>query len=290
MWIAALLPPQSATGLCSPENRNKTAVSCLINLLEFCQYINRWMQISGNSWKFPSFQGIVYKKYRLNRFIYVHDHISLGCRQKRQRSVEHFRQQLDCPHIFFIPVKLPDDLEQHDELEIISVAQIMINKKWTSDDGISPEIFKFCLSALLSPPTKLFCLIWDPETFLKNWTQYIKKGWQNNACRLHRNTSITDIAAKLFAIFMLNCFVCCPGCTTILSSRVSLHWPVLHITLNLRTAIHVSATHHNVFHRVPCNTWLRWQRVTKEHTSDRFFFDSLCGYLLVGSRTPDCAC
>lgn len=60
------------------------------------------------------------------------------------------------------------DLELTDELEIMSVFQMMKNTKWPDEESNLPEVLNSYLPALVSQLAKLFHCSWDFKTSLKN--------------------------------------------------------------------------------------------------------------------------
>lgn len=55
------------------------------------------------------------------------------------------------------------------EAEISAIIRQLKNRKSPGEDGVPAEIYKACLSALLTPLHNLFCSIWEQEVFPADW-------------------------------------------------------------------------------------------------------------------------
>ena len=135
---------------------------------------------------------------------------------KISRWVEHFSQLLNHPAPHSPPTtSLPDEIynvscDVPTKEEISKAIKSLKNKKAPGEDGIPAEVFKACESTLLDPLHKLFCSIWESETFPSDWDTSIllpfpKKG-DRTVCENYRGISLLNAATKIFSTLLLDRF------------------------------------------------------------------------------------
>ena len=137
--------------------------------------------------------------------------------KKIERWAEHFDRLLNRPPSHPTGFPPPPQQEHYDiscdppsQEEIAGAVMQLKNKKAAGEDGIPPEVFKYCLPALITPLHALFCSIWENEIFPEDWGKAIllpipKKG-DKTVCDNYRGISLIDIAAKIFSVMLLNRF------------------------------------------------------------------------------------
>ena len=91
--------------------------------------------------------------------------------------------------------------------EIMLSINHLKNKKAPGEDNIPAEIYKTCSTVLLDSLHKLFCCIWESETFPSDWSTSIllplpKRG-DKSLCQNYRGISLIDTAAKIFTSVLL---------------------------------------------------------------------------------------
>ena len=144
-------------------------------------------------------------------------HLIFDLENKVTRWVEHFSQLLNRTSNASLGMALmveetayPVNCDQPTESEIADMLWHMKNGKSPGEDGLPVEIYKSCASALLSPLHKLFCSIWEAETFPADWGTSIllplPKNGDRSVCNNYRGISLIDAVAKLFGVILLNRF------------------------------------------------------------------------------------
>ena len=137
--------------------------------------------------------------------------------KKIERWAEHFSSLLNRPSTQSLGPDAATISEPYDVCcdpptvgEISATILRLRNNKSPGEDGIPPEVYKACLPVLIVPLHELFCAIWQQEKFPTDWGTSLllpipKKG-DLSVCDNYRGISLIDIAAKVFAVLLLNRF------------------------------------------------------------------------------------
>ena len=135
---------------------------------------------------------------------------------RNDRWKQHFESLLNHPPITLPLPRLPPqpeyecDVEAPSQSEIDSVINSLRNNKAPGQDGIPAEVYKSATGIASPWLHEVIAQVWRTESVPQDWRDAVivpfhKKG-DKKSCANYRGISLTDVAAKIFAILLLRRF------------------------------------------------------------------------------------